>query len=191
MGTLFVDNIKHQSSQGSGTITVGASGETVAPASGVMTKLGVFENQLLHVRDEKSASTNGGSSSAGYQTRTLNTVVTNEITGASLSSNQITLPAGTFFIEAYAVAYKTDQNIISFYNVTDSSYDIFGRNNYSSSAHAVQTVNLLKQRFTISSQKVFELQHYIASARSQSNGLGVANGSNTNIYSDVLIWRIA
>tara|TARA_A100001201_G_C3971501_1_gene165776 strand:- start:43 stop:609 length:567 start_codon:yes stop_codon:yes gene_type:complete len=35
MGTLFVDNIKQQSSQGSGTITIGASGETVALASGV------------------------------------------------------------------------------------------------------------------------------------------------------------
>jgi|9_EtaG_2_1085328.scaffolds.fasta_scaffold15423_4 hypothetical protein len=35
MGTLFVDNIKQQSSQGSGTITIGASGETVSFASGV------------------------------------------------------------------------------------------------------------------------------------------------------------
>ena len=35
MGTIFVDNIKQQSSQGSGTITIGASGETVSFASGV------------------------------------------------------------------------------------------------------------------------------------------------------------
>ena len=35
MGTIFVDNIKQQSSQGSVTITIGASGETVALASGV------------------------------------------------------------------------------------------------------------------------------------------------------------
>jgi hypothetical protein len=150
-----------------------------------------FANELLHVRDEKSASTNGGSSSTGTQTRTLNTVVTNEITGASLSSNQITLPAGTYFIEAYAVAYKTDQNIIKLVNVTDTANTVLGRNNFSSSGDATQTVNLLKQRFTISAQKVFELQHYIASGRSQSNGLGVANGSNTNIYSDVQIWRTA
>jgi len=34
MSDLFVDNIKHQSSQGSGTITIGASGETVALAAG-------------------------------------------------------------------------------------------------------------------------------------------------------------
>ena len=34
MSDIFVDNIKHQSSQGSGTITLGASGETIALASG-------------------------------------------------------------------------------------------------------------------------------------------------------------
>jgi len=34
MSKLFVDEIVHQSSQGSGTITIGASGETVAVASG-------------------------------------------------------------------------------------------------------------------------------------------------------------
>ena len=34
MSDLFVDNIKHQSSQGSGTITLGASGESIALASG-------------------------------------------------------------------------------------------------------------------------------------------------------------
>lgn len=34
MGTIYVDEIKHQSAQGSGTITLGASGETVAIAAG-------------------------------------------------------------------------------------------------------------------------------------------------------------
>jgi len=35
MGTLFVDNLKHQSAQGSGTITIGASGEKVDLGTGV------------------------------------------------------------------------------------------------------------------------------------------------------------
>tara|TARA_R100000278_G_C5388306_1_gene135083 strand:- start:69 stop:632 length:564 start_codon:yes stop_codon:yes gene_type:complete len=35
MGTLFVDNLKHQSAQGSGTITIGASGEKVDLGAGV------------------------------------------------------------------------------------------------------------------------------------------------------------
>ena len=41
MSNLFVDNIKHQSSQGSGTITLGASGETVALASGASQTMAV------------------------------------------------------------------------------------------------------------------------------------------------------
>ena len=35
MSEIFVDNIKHQSSQGSGTITLGASGEKIDLGSGV------------------------------------------------------------------------------------------------------------------------------------------------------------
>ena len=34
MSDIFVDNIKHQSSQGSGTITLGASGEKITTATG-------------------------------------------------------------------------------------------------------------------------------------------------------------
>ena len=41
MSDLFVDNIKHQSSLGSGTITLGASGETVALASGASQTMAV------------------------------------------------------------------------------------------------------------------------------------------------------
>jgi|TARA_R100000084_G_C4541616_1_gene95841 Tfp pilus assembly protein FimT len=47
MGTLFVDNIKHQSSQGSGTMTLGASGETIALASGASQTMAVNTPSFL------------------------------------------------------------------------------------------------------------------------------------------------
>ena len=49
MSDIFVDNIKHQSSQGSGTITIGASGEKVdlgADAGGTLTNRPAFEAHL-------------------------------------------------------------------------------------------------------------------------------------------------
>jgi len=49
MSDLFVDNIKHQSSQGSGTITIGASGEKIdlgATAGGTLTARPAFEAYL-------------------------------------------------------------------------------------------------------------------------------------------------
>jgi len=47
MSDLFVDNIKHQSAQGSGTITLGASGETIALASGA--SIGAGMGKVLQV----------------------------------------------------------------------------------------------------------------------------------------------
>ena len=49
MSDIFVDNIKHQSSQGSGTITLGASGEKVdlgATAGGTLTNRPAFAVRL-------------------------------------------------------------------------------------------------------------------------------------------------
>ena len=61
MGTIFVDNIKQQSSQGSGTITIGASGETVALASGVSAGAGM--GKILQVK--QTIMSGDGSSTTG------------------------------------------------------------------------------------------------------------------------------
>jgi len=58
MGTLFVDNIKQQSSQGSGTITIGASGETVALASGVKQSNLNYPMFQVHLESTQSISNN-------------------------------------------------------------------------------------------------------------------------------------
>ena len=57
MSDLFVDNIKHQSSQGSGTITIGASGETIKAASGTQNNLGIGgAQQFAHMSDKSITS---------------------------------------------------------------------------------------------------------------------------------------
>jgi len=88
MSDIFVDNIKHQSSQGSGTITLGASGETVALASGVV------QSNLNYpaFRARKSSNQNISPST--------NTVITfpNEVydtDGAyDISNSRFTVPSG-------------------------------------------------------------------------------------------------
>ena len=198
MSDLFVDNIKHQSSQGSGTITIGASGETVEIPSGVTLTNngtasgfeGVFESKLFHVRDEKASGVDGGTSSAGNNTRVLNTVVTNEISGASLSSNQITLPAGTYFIQASAPAFKPGNHKVILYNTTDTSNEVIGLSEYSGATDSIQTTAMLCQRFTIAATKVFELIHQISTAKA-SNGLGANYTPTINIYANVMIWKVA
>ena len=73
----------------------------------------------------KEQGTQGGAFTAGaWQTRDLNTVLTNTITGASLTANQITLPAGKYYVEASAPctgrANLEIVHVTRLHNITDT-----------------------------------------------------------------------
>jgi hypothetical protein len=198
-GTLKVGTIT--TSSGSGTITLGQSGETVTIPSGATIAnsgtatgfSGAYESALFHVRDEKSANTAGGAFTSGdWRTRTLNTVMTNEISGASLSSNQVTLPSGTYYVHAGARGYTVNANKLKWYNTSDSSDVLIGDQARSdSSANANAFVSVMG-RFTISAQKTFELQHRCETTRSDVNGFGpAANFGVVEVFANVQIWKVA
>lgn len=155
---------------------------------------GKFETELLHVQDQKTSGTNGGSSSANtWHVRDLNTVLTNEIAGASLSSNQITLPTGTYWIEASAPAYMASQHGVRL-RTTGGTTLLSGTSEYGRDAYNGQTRSFLRGRFTLTSQTIIEFQHGIRLART-TNGLGVATGTVVTgtaheTYADVAIWKI-
>jgi hypothetical protein len=153
---------------------------------------GKFESQLLHVRDERANNTQSGSVTSGsWVTRPINTVNTNEISGASLSSNQITLPAGTYYINANGTAYKVNENVIKLRNITDSSDTIIGMAQFAWDGDESTTSSFLTGRFTIASSKTFELQFRVSITNS-TNGFGnKANLGVTEVYTDVQIWKVA
>ncbi len=188
MSTLEVNTISPQSGT---TITLGGSGDTVSLGSGATQSGfgGIFESQLLHVRDEKSSGTDGGSSVAGTQTRDLNAVVTNEITGASLSSNVITLPSGTYYIQASAPAVQVNRHQAYLYNNTDSSVEVRGTSEYTASIYPANRT-FINGRFTISAEKDFIIQHYTLNAMS-TIGLGHDVSNGTEVYTEVQIWKVA
>ena len=71
-----------------------------------------FGYPLFHAVDEKTNGTAGGTSSAGTNVRALNTVRTNEISGASLNSNIVTLPEGVYEIAASAKAFQAGRTVL-------------------------------------------------------------------------------
>jgi hypothetical protein len=153
---------------------------------------GKFESALLHVRDEKATTTNGGTFTSGaWQTRTLNTVMTNEISGASLASNQITLPSGTYYINAVAVCLTVSNHKLKLRNITDSSDVLIGLTNYADPTGSVGNNAHVTGRFTIASSKVFEIQHR-SSSTTNINGFGTNAGFSTvEVYADTQIWKVA
>jgi len=153
---------------------------------------GAYESAMLHVQDQKSSGTEGGAASAGYQQRNLNTVLTNEISGASLSANRVTLPSGTYIVDAIAPAKVVNEHNVAWYNVTDSSYTLIGMSAFSVSGGGyAQTTSTVFGKFTISAEKVFELRHYAQTARS-TDGFGNATAdSQAERYAEVRIWKVA
>lgn len=140
------------------------------------------------VQDQKANGTNGGSSSAGVQQRTLNTVVANTISGASLASNQVTLPAGTYRVRGYSVNASGQMSQSWLKNVTDTTIAAFGASSAGYNATVFPTmVSEFEGRFTIASAKVFDIQHF-STAAVATTGLGRAVSSgNIEIYASVQI----
>ena len=160
-------------------------------ASSVEDLVNPFSNELLHVRDEKANDTNGGTFTSGaWRTRELNTIKTNEITGASLSSNQITLPSGTYYIKALIPAFNVSRHQAVLYNTTDSSFDLIGTSEFVSGGSG-SSKSFINGRFTISAQKTFELQHQCETTDA-GDGFGVKSTfGQVCVYAEVQIWRTA
>jgi hypothetical protein len=159
----------------------------------IKSSAGAYESQLLHVRQEVNAGTDSQTlSNSGANTRVLDTVKTNEITGASLSSNEITLPAGTYFCLASAPAYLTSNHQCRLFNTTDSADVLEGTTEHAWNNGYTTTHSFLRGRFTISGTKGFTLRHYVGQTRNDSGGgTGFSGGGSKNIYAEVMIWKVA
>jgi len=148
--------------------------------------------QVLHVRDEKAQNTSGGTFTSGaWQTRVLNTSKTNTIMGASLGSNQITLPAGTYWVHATAPAYRASRHRAKLYNTTGAADVLLGTSTYSGpGAYSAATLSFLSGQFTLTATSVLELQHRCETTLA-THGFGVESNFATEVYSDVVIWKTA
>ena len=149
-------------------------------------------DNLIHLEHQETSGTNGGSSIAGTQTRVLNTVVTNTIPGASLSVNQVTLPAGSYYMEGWGSVYKVNTHKASIYNTTDAAVIAVGESAYAQSASEVSSKSSVDSDIVVfAGIKVIELRHYTTSVKA-TDGLGLAVGSGLiELYANLRIWKVA
>jgi hypothetical protein len=144
----------------------------------------------VYLTYEVSSGTQGGTFTSGaWRTRPLNTEVVDNANLCSLSSNQVTLEAGTYYIAAKAVVYKVNHHQLRWRNVTDSTTAIESVNHMTRQSGDDGDVAPLEGVFTISSQKTFELQHRCAATRS-TDGMGVAASFDKEVYATVNLLKI-
>jgi hypothetical protein len=174
-------------------LAVGANGTTLvadsAEATGLKWAAASAGSTYAVFNDTKSpaGTTSGTFTSGAWRTRDLNTSQVNSISGASLASNQITLPAGTYYIDAYAGCFWVNQNQARLQNITDSTTAILGVGAYTVTAG--NAFSFVQGVITIASTKVFELQHQCTVTRA-TDGFGTALNFNTEVYASIAIQKI-
>ena len=162
-----------------------ASSATFFPTSGTSITSAIFN-------ETQASNTNGGSSVATtFTKRTLNTTLVNNITGCSIASSVITLPAGSYIVRASAPSFEGYLFKIRLQNTTDSTTAVLGTSEYNQSSSS-QSNGIVSGYFTIAGNKNFELQHYVSVARANVGfGNPTAIASVSEVYSTIQIDKVA
>lgn len=144
--------------------------------------------RIATISEVQASGTNGGTFTSGaMQTRTLNTIVDRSGFVTSLTSNQITLPAGEYYIEGSASAFNVNNHKAQIYNVTGAAVLVSGT---SETSTTISSRSLLSGSFVLSTASAISLQHQ-CSTTAATNGFGVAVSLGGNeVYSILKITKI-
>ena len=177
--TIGVQNIAH--TNGTNAMTIASDGDVT------------FANrypQTALIADTKSQNTAGGTFTSGaWQTRTLNTEISDINNICSLSSNVFTLSSGTYLIEWSAPAYYVERHQTRLYDTTNSAVIQYGGSNYANSSNAIQNSSSGSAIVVISSNTSYKIEHQCGSTNSPQ-GFGVEANMGTEVYAQVKITKI-
>ena len=149
---------------------------------------GGLNASYARLADVKGNTTQGGSFTSGaWRTRDITTEETDPDGIVSISSNQFTLQAGTYHIDASCCAVGVDNHSARIYNVTDSSTTLTGLANKNQEDNVSDYAHVRGQ-FTIAAAKTFELQHRCYTTVS-THGFGAYSSWNNNVYSIIEIHK--
>jgi hypothetical protein len=144
---------------------------------------------VVILRDVKLSGTNGGSASAGLQTRVLTAMTASESGYCTLGTNQFTLVAGTWEIQASAPAGSTNVNKVILYNVTNNiSYA--GVSSSASNVYSGASFSAANAVLTLAGSTTFEVQHWFKTAFATTGRGTAASSGYDEVYTVVICRKI-
>lgn len=146
----------------------------------------------IQIADIKRTRLNGGTFTRGkWLTRELNTIITDTANIVTLTNNQFTLPAGTYYCNIRCPAYRVNSHRARLYNITDNNMTLLGRQGYSVQGNYMETISEIAGMFTINKTINFEVQHF-GQITIEENGFGMACGiGEYEIYTVVEVWKVS
>lgn len=185
-------------------------GDVVGPASATDGHLAVFDGAtgkiikdggapgsgggmayILLKHTATSGTHGGGISSGDWRTRPINTEEVDTGSNASISSNQITLAAGTYRCRIMSSVGYVGAHKARLRNITDGSTELEGTSetNTTGTILVTQTPSWIVGRFTLAASKTLEIQHRVDVTR-DTEGFGRATGyGETEVYCIAEFWK--
>jgi len=163
--------------------------DTSSPTSGAVVDYVAAQNKVAHFQDKKtSGSSADNRTNSSWTGSVLQTTILNEISGVSLASNQVTLPAGTYEVRGMVSFRDGAKNpIIRLRNITDAATIALGpRSGNAGSGDG--TVSSMNAKFTIAGSKVFELQYY---QDATIFGPAATGNGDAEVYADIYFRKMA
>ena len=184
---------------GAGAITVPSGGSLTIDSGATITNngtsgggFGLFTSYAI-IADQKASGTNGGASVSGsWQTRDLNTEISDPDGIVSISSNQFTLGAGNYFIRWSAPARGTSAHQTRLYDVTGAvAVQVGSTEDCQQASSSAQTRSFGQARVSIVSNNTYEIQHRFQTSTVFGMGYGVGNTWGITQYAAVEIYKEA
>ena len=171
-----------------------ASGKLEYEAKPIVSLLGSLDTSNMMILEERTGTgVNAGSSSAGVQTRGLNTTVLNNIAGASRSGSQAILPTGVYYIEGDAPSSQGRSSRLFVQNITTATKEAFGDTGYQDNTIPgnVKVSVLAPVVSVVAATEAIELQQYIELAVA-THGLGrvISSSGDGETWARLKIWKV-
>lgn len=150
-----------------------------------------FERKQILRATESQATGVQRAAALGWNLRHMNTMHVNNIVGASLSANNVILPAGEYLAYATFAFWQNPAGTLKpeIYNLTDATSILTGSQPYGNASGGMMTV---VGHFVLTSTKTIQLRQYHGTA-SATNGLGVpvSLAGYPEVYAELLLEKIA
>ena len=140
--------------------------------------------------ETQAGNTAGGTATPGsWFKRVLNTTVQNNITGCSIASSVITLPAGSYTATVFAPNYRTDESQFRIQNTSDAATLIYGMSGNSRNAASQTMTGTVQGYFTLAASKTIEVQNRVLTTIA-TFGLGLPTNFGDEVYASILIEKV-
>lgn len=177
----------------SATVATGTSAQVLTSngAGAAPTFQTSLTSTVIVVADEKAAGTEGGTfTQDAWQTRVLNTLKVNDGTTASLSSNQVTLPAGDYECWASAPAFAVEEHMIRLQNITGTATIATGTSENAAAAVNASTSSTLYTKFTLGVSSALEIQHRCVATKTDRGFGEDTNFGTVETYAIVMFRKV-